>query len=934
MLLAQTGVPAVDVLIVYAVVGAVGFALWRLIRIVAPPLVFAVFRRNIVSYFSNPIAYVFIIAFTIAAAFFQFWYEGRFFADNICDFAQLNAAFPLVLLFFIPAITMSIWAEERKTGTEELLLTLPGSDFQIVLGKYLASVAIYSAALVFFGPLYFFLAWLGRPDGGLILANFLGYWLIGAALISAGMVASLLTSNVTVAFILGAAVCSLLVVPHYLVAGVSLNRDVQAILTRSGMVEQLEPFSRGVISFHGLVYFVGVTVVMLYLNVVLLSRRHWEGGEGSAARWVHYGLRTASLFVVAVALTLAARTASSRFAVDATAERLHTLSPRTEQLVKELDPKRPVLIEAFLSPDPPKEYVKTRRDLVDVLERFRDVSGGKIQLDVRDTEPFSRAAAEAERVYKIKPEQVQVEEDSRRGVQQVFMGIAFKSGLNEKVIPFFWHALPVEYELARMIRAVSEVDRKKVGVLTTDAKLFGDFDTTTFQPIPSWLIINELEQQYDVVRVSPDSDYPDDLRVLVVPMASSLTDPQLDRLVAHVKNGGPTLILDDPMPAMNPSLAANRPKTPPRSPMFGMPPQGVEPKGNLAKLTNILNIRFDASNVVWQKWNPVSDIQDLPEEFVFIGPDSGNPDAFSKHVTTSGLQQLVAILPGYVQETGGDGPTFTPLLTTGVKTGLTRYDDVFTENPFGGMAFNPNPKRRPTGRPYVLAALIQGKPAGSEAVSSQDEGESGEEKPKSKEIQVIFISDLDVMGDQMFHLRQQVPKESLRFDNVAFLLNCVDYLAGDTAFLDLRKKRPQRRTLSTIEAMLKESQTQLALDIEKAQQEFDDEIEKAEKQLRDEVAKIEKDPSIPPHLRGPRLEVARSYWEKELNRKKDEAQRKLNDRRREILESEKRARRQLEQRVKLAAVLIPPIPALLIGLVVLVVRRNQETVGADAKRLV
>src|SRR5882757_718491 len=188
-------------------------------------------------------------------------FRRDFFSNNLANLDQLNKWIPFILLVYIPAITMSVWAEERRQHTDELLLTLPASDTDVVVGKYLASVAIYTVALLFsmFSIYLVFSYGLGTPDTGLFVGTYVGYWFVGLAMLSVGMVASFLTSNLTVGFILGMVFNAPLAM--FGVADLVIkNPQIAQAVKRWSALEQFRDFERGVVSLSGMSYFVIIAI--------------------------------------------------------------------------------------------------------------------------------------------------------------------------------------------------------------------------------------------------------------------------------------------------------------------------------------------------------------------------------------------------------------------------------------------------------------------------------------------------------------------------------------------------------------------------------------------------------------------------------------------------------------------------------------------------
>ncbi len=917
-----------------------------------PHVIWAVFKRNFQSYFSNPAGYVFITLFVFISSCVAFW-QDVFFTNNLANLDQLNRYMPYLLLFFIPAITMSSWADERRQGTDELLLTLPAHDLDVVLGKYLAALGIYTVALVFSLSHLVILETLGSPDLGVVWSTYLGYWLMGVLLIAVGMVASLLSSNVTVAFILGALFCSVPIflsfvgspTLEFILRGSGLRFLATTFLGASGptagdqmgrLVEewsvpaQFQDFGTGVVTLSGLFYFLGLAAAMLYLNMVLLARRHWAGGEASRNRWLHSVVRFAAVLLALFSLTIMIDRLGVR--ADASAEKLHTLSRQSLDLIQQIPNDRPVLIQAYYSPEVPREFVETKADLLGLLKEYAARSGGKIQLNLVPTELYSEEARDAEKRFGIEPRRVFTADQARQMAAEVFLGVAFTSGLEEVVIPFFDRGLPVEYELTRSIRVVSRSGRKKVGILNTDARMMGGFDMRNFSQTPEWSIVTELKKQYDVSSVAPDSSVPGDINVLLVAQPSSLTQRQIDNLTEYIKKGGAALLFLDPLPADNPSISPELPKMPPGGPFGGGPPP--EPKGNLRPLLDLVGIEWPSADIVWNGYNPHPQLE-LPPEIVFIGRGSGEADAFNpEQSASSGLQEVVMLFPGLLRSRiGAAGPAFTPLLRTSRLGGTLLWSEVVQQGFMGISGFNPRRRHLRTGESYTVAARITGtvpaepKPAkkAAEAAKKKDEA------PPAK-LNVIAIADLDLIGEQFFELRRN-KFQNLEFDNIPFVLNCVDVLAGDESFVGLRKKRSKHRTLIELEKQANQFKDELQEETKRAENEARDELDAAQKGFDKQVDAVRS-----------RTDLDERTKEIQLANLQDVAQRRL-DVRKAIIEDKKQARireskaeserkiRQIQNTVRFEAAALPPLPPLILGLVVWIVRLRRENLGANPKRL-
>ena len=236
----------------------------------------AIFRRELGSYFATPLAYVFIVIFLVMSGVLTF-YLGHLYERGQADLEPFFRMHPWLYLFLVPAIAMRLWAEERKTGSIELLMTLPVTTGQAVLGKYLAALVFIGIALALTFPIWITMNYLGNPDNGVVLAAYLGSFMMAAGILAIGACISAATKNQVIAFIITVVICFI-----FLLAGTPLVLDMFRLWVPQHIIDALASLSfqnhyasiaRGVIDLRDVIYFGSLIGCWLYANALVVDMK-------------------------------------------------------------------------------------------------------------------------------------------------------------------------------------------------------------------------------------------------------------------------------------------------------------------------------------------------------------------------------------------------------------------------------------------------------------------------------------------------------------------------------------------------------------------------------------------------------------------------------------------------------------------------------------
>ncbi len=913
----------------------------------------SIFKRDFVSYFSSPTGYVFICMFVVLSALATFW-PPEFFSSNLANLDQLSRWLPFIMLVFIPAITMSIWAEERRQGTDELLLTVPATDFDVVLGKYLAGVAIFTVSLMFSAfSIFLVFKWgLGNPDVGLFMSTYIGYWFIGIAMIAIGMVASFLTDNLTVGFILGTLFnmpLALFGVADWFVTDPTM---AQAVRNWSAL-EQFRDFERGIISLGGVTYFVALAAVMLYLSMVLIGKRHWQArDEGSTLGW-HYFIRAIALLVLAVGVTQIVQS-RNLLRADISSEKLSTLSDDTRTILTDLrknDEARSIKIDAYVSPQVPTEYLEKKNNFLSTLAEFEALSGGKVQVTTHEIENYGEEANLAERTYGITPREVLIMKGNERRREEFFLGAAVTSGLGKVIIPFLGKGIPVEYELVRSIATVQQQKNLRVGILDTGIRPL----TPSSNRDAEWPLITELRKQYEVDDDPVDPTQPinvDKYDVLVAVQPSMLGPQEMDHFVDAVRAGLPTAIFEDPFPIAYGQMGVVGTGDPKRSPgMGGMFMGGGQnmPKGDIEQLWKTLGIQMEAFDMVWQDYKPDYTVREQADnQWIFIDSDNGAKNALNPdNKITSGMNQLLFLYAGSVTHDDDSEMEFDQLAVTGSSNSGTMNTMMLRQLSRTQQMLS----YLPTSKSYILAARIRGEYADDDLLdtnsldlnSTEEEAESaddGEEDADEitgdgrNEVNAVVVADIDCIIPGFFEIRELGDGEIIpATQNVTFVLNLIDDLADDDRFIEIRKRVRKHRTLSKIDDATKQNREKASELDKKSDEEEKAAIEEAQANFQKQIDDVEKLEGLSSIERDQRIAIVRGKAEDRLQLDREAIETRRRREKKQIDYDLEQEIRSVQDLYKMFAILIPPIPPLLVALYVFFRRREAEQEGIVKERL-
>ena len=743
----------------------------------------AVFKREFKAYFDSPVAYVFLTAFLVLAGFLTFG-VAMFFERRQADLTPFFFWHPWVYLLLVPAATMGVWADERRNGTAELLLTLPVTITEVLVGKFLAAWSFVGIGLALTFPVALTAGYLGSPDWGAVFCGYLGSLLLSGAAVAIGVFASTLSRSSVVGFVVSLALVFLLLIIGFdPVIGAVAAWGVPTAITDSvascSLLSHFEAMRKGVVDFADIGYYFAMMVFMLAAAKTVTDGR--RGASKGVVGLVLVGAIAASSVVILANLPLRC---------DMTAENLYTLSKGSKavlgQLTEDVTLKYYVSSSSAEMPMALKTYAQQVGNL---LKEYERAGGGRLVVEEYDPKPDSDAEEWAQR-YGVEPQT-----GGNPFGQGIYFGVVAVCGDREETLGVLSPRTEstLEYDLTRLVTRVAWPERPVVGVMTSlPDVLGGQMNPMMMQmgqrPPQGWAAFSELAKDYDVRTVEPDAEkIDDDVKTLVVVHPKNLSDKALYAIDQFVLRGGKLVACVDPFSIKDMQSSRSQ-----QNPMMGQ--MGGDGPSTLGKLFDAWGVKFEEGKIscdleaATKLNNGQGGVESNP---AFLSLGTANMD--KGDLIVADLTNVMFPFAGaFTFEKKDMDISFEPVITTS-KDNSCSTDKMAMQ--YGGMK-----DMVPDGKERILAARLSGTfktafpkgPDGTNDVSKAlAEGKGN----------VLLFADSDFLADDFCVRMMRTPFGSipqLINENLTLFSNAMEQFAGREELIGVRSRGASDRPFTVV----------------------------------------------------------------------------------------------------------------------------------------
>ena len=743
----------------------------------------AVFKREFKAYFDSPVAYVFLTAFLVLAGFLTFG-VAMFFERRQADLTPFFFWHPWVYLLLVPAATMGVWADERRNGTAELLLTLPVTITEVLVGKFLAAWSFVGIGLALTFPVALTAGYLGSPDWGAVFCGYLGSLLLSGAAVAIGVFASTLSRSSVVGFVVSLALVFLLLIIGFdPVIGAVAAWGVPTAITDSvascSLLSHFEAMRKGVVDFADIGYYFAMMVFMLAAAKTVTDGR--RGASKGVVGLVLVGAIAASSVVILANLPLRC---------DMTAENLYTLSKGSKavlgQLTEDVTLKYYVSSSSAEMPMALKTYAQQVGNL---LKEYERAGGGRLVVEEYDPKPDSDAEEWAQR-YGVEPQT-----GGNPFGQGIYFGVVAVCGDREETLGVLSPRTEstLEYDLTRLVTRVAWPERPVVGVMTSlPDVLGGQMNPMMMQmgqrPPQGWAAFSELAKDYDVRTVEPDAEkIDDDVKTLVMVHAKNLSDKTLYAIDQFVLRGGKLVACVDPFSIKDMQSSRSQ-----QNPMMGQ--MGGDGPSTLGKLFDAWGVKFEEGKIscdleaATKLNNGQGGVESNP---AFLSLGTANMD--KGDLIVADLTNVMFPFAGaFTFEKKDMDISFEPVITTS-KDNSCSTDKMAMQ--YGGMK-----DMVPDGKERILAARLSGTfktafpkgPDGTNDVSKAlAEGKGN----------VLLFADSDFLADDFCVRMMRTPFGSipqLINENLTLFSNAMEQFAGREELIGVRSRGASDRPFTVV----------------------------------------------------------------------------------------------------------------------------------------